>query len=104
MPEPNWRTTLADVERSIGDCLETLDRYEAAFARVLASGEPASMGIGRIPEMAPLLEAKLAEADRTTDDVERLLAEQDTIWTRWRDTLATWHGLINSPEMTLRDA
>lgn len=95
---PNWRQTLSDVERSIGDCLETLDRYEAAFARVLSDAEPVvTLDRVKIPEIAPLLEAKLHDADRTADEVEKLLQEQDCLWTRWKETLAGWHNLMERP-------
>ncbi|CAN5483254.1 hypothetical protein BH11PLA2_BH11PLA2_50900 [soil metagenome] len=98
MTTPNWRQTLSEVERSIGDCLETLDRYEAAFAQVLAEAEPVvTLDRFKLPEIAPLLEHKLADADRTTDDVEKLLIEQDSIWHRWKETLTSWHGLLEQP-------
>ena len=98
MSTPKWRMTLSEVERSIGDCLETLDRYEAAFARVLAEAEPiVTLDRVKLPEFTPLLERKLLDADRTADDVEKLLQEQDGVWTRWKETLATWHGLLQQP-------
>ena len=97
---PNWRQTLSDVERSIGDCLETLDRYEAAFAKVLSEAEPVvTLERVALPEFAPLLEAKLHDADRTADDVEKLLQEQESVWTRWKETLAGWHTLVGQPAM-----
>jgi hypothetical protein len=95
MDAVNWRQTLSEVEQSINECLETLDRYEAAFAQAIAEVDPVvTLERLRLPEIAPLHEAKLAEAERTTQDVEDLLKEQDGIWSRWKETLATWHGLL----------
>ena len=88
----NWKETLAEVERSIGDCLETLDRYEAAFSRALGD-VPRSTSV----ESSIVWDAKLQVATQSADDVERLLAEQDGVWNRWRETLASWHGLIEQP-------
>jgi hypothetical protein len=92
---PHWRQTLEEVERSIGDCLETLDRYEAAFARILADAGPLPQSISH--DSSTVWDAKLDMASQTADDVERLLAEQDGVWNRWRETLASWRGLIEQP-------
>ena len=89
---PQWRNTLVEVERSIEECLATLDRYEAAFARVLADGNLPVTG-----ESSREWDAKLAAASETTDEVEQLLAEQDGVWNRWRETLSSWNGLIEQP-------
>lgn len=89
-----WRGALAAVEASIGDCLAVLDRYEAAFARVL--GEPPA---GHAPPPADdrrrAWDEKLATAGRHADDVERLLAEQEAVWGRWREAFADWRRLLS---------
>lgn len=86
----NWQTTLDEVEQSIADCLNSLEKYEAAFSRVLhVQGVPRPE-----PAAEPRWDAVLGEADRAVDEVERLLAEQEGVWHRWRETLAGWHGLI----------
>lgn len=88
----HWTLTLAEVERSIEDCLESLERYETAFGRVLAKhGKP----------LLPIDDGwddKLAGATQAADDVERLLEEQDGVWQRWRETLAEWHDLIDDSD------
>ncbi len=87
----HWQT-LAEVESSIAGCLASLDRYEAAFSKVLAEGGPIA------PSYTPeVWDAKLAIATQTTDDVEQLLAEQEGVWQRWQETLANWRGLVKQP-------
>jgi hypothetical protein len=90
---PQWRSTLVEVEHSIEECLASLDRYEAAFARLLGNDQG-----NRTPdETSHEWDAKLAVATETTDEVEQLLAEQDGVWQRWRETLSSWNGLIEQP-------
>lgn len=84
-----WRESLAEVERSIADCLASLDRYESAFGRALAQGRPPGP-----PDSSPLWDARLAAANGVVDEVERLLDEQEVVWRRWQETLAAWHGLL----------
>jgi hypothetical protein len=83
----HWTLTLAEVERSIGDCLESLERYETAFGRVLAThGTPLAT-----PDDG--WDDRLARANEAAGDAERLLDEQDGVWQRWRETLAEWKSL-----------
>ena len=84
----DWRTSLAAVEQGIDDCLAALGRYEAAFARVL--GEPIAL-----PEPRPLpppidWDDKLASSVAAADEVEELLAVQESAWRRWRSALTNW--------------
>jgi hypothetical protein len=86
----DWRASLAAVERGIDDCLAALDRYEQAFARVLA--EPA-----RLSAPAPLpppadWDERMAAPVAASDEVERLLAEQQAAWARWQAALGDWRA------------
>lgn len=87
----HWTQTLAEVERSIEGCLESLERYEMAFTRAL--GE---RGI-QTAQPATAWDSKVDESTRTVDEVEQLLAEQDGVWNRWRETLASLQGSIKQP-------
>jgi hypothetical protein len=90
-----WRDTLSEIEHAIGDCLAVLNKYEAAFARLLHSeGLPADSGpdVGRDREW----EGRLATVGRSADDAERLLSEQEAVWGKWRDALADWHRLAEA--------
>ena len=89
---PHWTETLGEIERQIDDCLASLDRYEAAFAKVLNE-----QGVSTLPLKEPDWDATLADATRSADEVEQLFAEQDGVWLRWRESLARWHGLIEQP-------
>jgi hypothetical protein len=90
-----WRSTLAEIEQAIGDCLTALDRYEAAFARVLGvePAHPGSEPEARSAEEPSAWDGRLAAAGEAADAVERLLAEQEAVWGRWRAALADWRRL-----------
>jgi uncharacterized membrane protein YccC len=99
----NWQATLAEVERSIGDCLTALERYESAFARVLQ--EPT-----RTPISPPLQESvsrwdeHLAQAEERVDEVEELLLEQERVWGQWRQAFDEWQRSVNElpPQYVVR--
>jgi len=93
-----WRTTLGDIERAVRDCLTALDRYESAFAEQLLPDEPARGSAADPADPADPgggrgWDEKLAAAGRSADEVERLLAEQEAVWGRWREALAGWRQL-----------
>jgi hypothetical protein len=83
-----WRDALSAVEQSIGDCLTALDRYEAAFGRVLAETGTPPPPPPEPPDRSAEWAAKLAAAGDRADEAERLLAEGEAVWNRWRAALA----------------
>ncbi len=89
----NWDETLSQVERSIGDCLAALDRYERAFTKVLHE-HPEAIAARPLPAPSPVWDEKLAAATRQADEVEGLLAEQEVVWGRWRQTFGTWQQMM----------
>jgi hypothetical protein len=89
----NWQATLADVERSIDDCLAALARYESAFAKVLHEPVPA-VAARTPPEPPASWDATMADAARRTDEVEQLLDEQERVWGRWRQALGQWRRTV----------
>ena len=93
--EQNWQATLAEVERSIGDCLAALERYETAFARVL--NEPAPI-LATVTE--PLSTHKwdehLTRTNEHVDEVEKLLCEQERVWNEWRQSLDQWQRSVSA--------
>jgi hypothetical protein len=90
-----WRTTVADIEQAIGDCLSALDRYEAAFVQVLggASGVATDSPPAAHADRGEGWGERLDVAGRSADEVERLLDEQEAIWGRWRKALSGWQRL-----------
>lgn len=91
--QSNWQDSLAAVERSIGDCLSVLDRYESAFAKILQ--EPGrSVPKRAIPELPVVWDETLSEASRHADEVERLLVEQQELWGRWCQTFHQWQRMM----------
>ncbi len=89
----NWQATLAEVERSIDDCLAALAKYESAFAKVLHEPAPA---IAERPLPAPPADDTLADAAHRTDEVELLLDEQERVWGRWRQALGQWRRTLDA--------
>lgn len=89
-----WRDTLAEVERSIADCLSALDRYESAFGQVLGAAVPVAVPEPPAEGGLPAMDEKLSAARHQADEVERLLSEQEAVWGRWRDALAGWQQTL----------
>ncbi|OWK46648.1 hypothetical protein [Fimbriiglobus ruber] len=95
-----WERTLDEVERAIGVCLASLDGYEQKFAEVLAT-TPTPVGEPSLP--APILAAgsddgfatRLASAGQYSEDVEKVLAEQETVWGEWRNALLAWQQTLD---------
>jgi hypothetical protein len=89
-----WRDTLTEIEDAIGDCLAVLDKYEAAFARLLrAEGVEDPVPVS---DRNHAWEERLATAGRSAADAEHLLTEQEAVWGRWRDALADWKRLADA--------
>lgn len=89
----HWQETLTQVEQSIGDCLAALDRYESAFAKALRAA-PEAVAARPLPSPSPVWDEKLAAATRQADEVEQLLAEQEVVWGRWRQTFGNWQQMV----------
>lgn len=99
----SWETSLGAIESAVGDCLKALDDYEASFRTAyIESGGPVEALRLHIPldTVEDAWDRQLAGADRSADDVEQLLAEQEIVWNRWQELLATWrHSLEQPPEL-----
>ena len=85
--DADWEDKLAHVERSIGDCLAALDRYEAAFQHVVAS--TAESPAPRSFAMPPWPERTVSGA---IDEVDQILADQESLWRRWQTAFAGWQA------------
>ncbi|MBX3400107.1 MAG: hypothetical protein KF873_15355 [Gemmataceae bacterium] len=91
----NWQATLAEVERSIDDCLAALAKYESAFAKVLHEPVP-PVPSRPLPAPTAAWDDTLADAARRTDEVEQLLDEQERVWGRWRQALGQWQRTLDA--------
>ena len=94
--DPNWNRTVADVEQAVEACLKSLDKYEQAFAHVLAA-QPVTVKPNfeaRIADSAEHWTSTLKLAQKHADDVEELLAEQQNLWANWQDQYATWRSSL----------
>ncbi len=98
MGERDWVRTLAEVDQAIGNCLSALDRYEAKFVELLREQEVAAGPCFErsLPDTSPDVAwaDRLAAAKAGADEVEQLLAEQEAVWGRWRESLAEWRRLV----------
>ena len=85
-----WAVALAEVERAVGDCLTALDRYEGAFADVLADADPPVQL--RRPALDPDDDwsDRTAAARRQVTDLEQLLDEQERAWATWQESYSAW--------------
>lgn len=92
MGERDWMRTLDDVDQAIGNCLAALDRYEAKFVELLREQAlaPGPHFERSLPDGSPdaAWDDRLATARAGADEVEQLLAEQEAVWNRWRESLA----------------
>ena len=102
-PSRAWETSLGAIEVAVGDCLKALERYEASFQKAYTE----QGGPGEALQLHAAHDAldetwtrQLAGADRSAEDVEQLLAEQEIVWTRWQELVAGWkHSLEQTPEL-----
>jgi DNA-binding SARP family transcriptional activator len=89
-----WQDTLSEIEHAIGNCLAVLNKYEAAFAQLLQAEGVAAGAVTDSDRDWAWVE-KLNTAGRSAADAERLLAEQEAVWGKWRDALADWQRLAD---------
>lgn len=75
-----WASTLGDVERSVANALQSLDRYEDKFVDVLVPGPTAVKQFDRSAWIQ-----KFAEAERAVQNAEALIAEREAEWLRWQE-------------------
>ena len=98
MGERDWVRTLDEVDQAIGNCLSTLERYEAKFVELLRERTvaPGPQFERALPDSSPDVgwDDRLATAKAGADEVEQLLAEQEAVWGRWRESLAEWRQLV----------
>jgi len=100
-PAKNWEASLGAIEAAVGDCLRSLDRYEAAFRTAYSErGGPVEALRIHVPHDAvdDAWDEHLAGADRSAGAVEDMLAEQEIVWNHWRELIARWRqSLEQSP-------
>lgn len=93
----NWQQTLGEVERSVAECLAALDRYEAAFARVLEEPNPPATFPKREGVSTDGWDAMISTARASAEEIDRLLAGSEAGWVRWRDAFSAWRLGIEQP-------
>lgn len=94
----DWVRTLDEVEGAVRRCLAVLDRYEAKFTELLAEHATRTVRRHPVPELTKTgWEERLASARGQADEVERLLAEQEAVWGRWREALSAWRRSVEQP-------
>ena len=80
-----------------------MERYETTFrtAYTERGGSPESLRIhDPFDAFDETWDEYLAGADRSADDAERLLVEQEIVWQRWQELVACWrHSLEQPPEL-----
>jgi len=93
-----WVRTLDEVEDAVRRCLAVLDRYETKFAELLSEHAPPTVRRHSISDRTvPGWDDRLAAARGQADDVEQLLAEQEAVWSRWREALSEWRRSVEQP-------
>lgn len=94
----DWVRTLDEVEDAVRRCLAVLDRYEEKFSELLAEHSAPTVRRHPLPEStAAAWDERLSVARGKADEVERLLAEQEAVWGRWRDALSSWRRSVEQP-------
>lgn len=90
--EPDWMRTLGEIETAVQNCLAILDRYESTFFVLFANADPAARPKPALPPTPPVevLSARITVAEREADAVERLLAEQESLWNDWQRRFKDW--------------
>jgi hypothetical protein len=96
----DWVRTLDEVGQAIEGCLSALGRYEERFSALLAEHLPPGIAGPSFDRSLPEGDAdrgwedRLAAARAGADEVERLLDEQEAVWSRWREALTAWRRLV----------
>ena len=97
-----WETSLGAIEVAVADCLNALDRYEAAFRTAYGDHGGAADAL-RIHEPYDVGEEgwgePLAKAERSAVEAEALLDEQEIVWKRWSELMAGWRHSLEHPPM-----
>lgn len=94
--KPDWERPLTEVAAAVAECLAALDRYEAAFAPVLAAPPPTR--VPAPPSTDPEWDARLAAAKESAVSVEQLLGGCESAWATWRRAFAEWRrGIEPAP-------
>jgi hypothetical protein len=98
MSKSGWMTTLSDVETAIGSCLAALDRYEERFSGVLnENGAPVSSAVAVPDEPAEQWGGRLAGTVEQADQMDRLLSEQEQLWSHWQVRFTDWVRSLEHP-------
>jgi hypothetical protein len=93
-----WLTTLSDVETAIGSCLAALDRYEERFSGVLGEhGTPTASAVAMPDESHERWAGRLGGAVGQADQIDRLLTEQEQLWSHWQARFSDWARSLEHP-------
>lgn len=93
---PDWTRALDEVGEAVAGYLAALDTYESTYQSMLADAAPADQPVS--PALEPDgWEERLVTARDLAAEVERLLQEQEAVWTRWRDAVSDWRRVIEQP-------
>lgn len=101
--DAGWMTTLTEVEGAISACLTALDKYEVAFGGLLSEHRPDAAPSFPHPDASDEWDTKLAVATKKTDEVERLLAEQESAWSGWLTRFSAWRRSLEHPQVSGRN-
>ena len=100
--DAGWLNTLTEVEGAISACLSALDKYEVAFGGLLCEHYTDPHPAAPPPALTSEWDDKLAVATQQADEVERLLAEQESAWSGWLNRFAAWRQSLKHPQVSGR--
>jgi hypothetical protein len=87
---------LDEVGEAVAGYLAALDAYEQKYRTALA-GPAGPCPPEPVPFDRTGWDDQLATARARAEEVERLVREQEALWTRWRDAVADWRRAIEQP-------
>ncbi len=97
MSNSGWMTTLSDVETAIGSCLAALDKYEERFSGVLGEHVGSTPTTAVPDEPDEHWAGRLGGAVEQADQIDRLLTEQEQLWSHWQVRFTDWVRSLEHP-------
>jgi hypothetical protein len=98
LPIADWQAALDGMETSLQNTLAALDRYQAAWAGVLAAPPPrALLPVGDLDRAEGRLSAwdeRLSAAAELAESVSKQLDDREAAVGRWRELFADWQRVI----------
>ena len=101
-----WVRTLSDMEKAIDGCLVVLEKYEAKFEKLLrpesavSSEDETSIHSRELPKVEDAFADRVEAARAIAEEVERLLVEQEAVWSRWKDAYESWRDQLSRAPQT----